>query len=268
MSLPRVSIITPTWNREAFLPAIHACARQQTYQNLEWLVHDDSEIPSTELLQSDWPKLRYFHSKERLSIGEKRNLLISRAQGEIIVNFDDDDYYAPDYVEKRVASLISSNSLLSISSGFFAYHLNTGHFGYYLPNVKQGLAFLFHRGGVKPVQLEKVKIPYIHLCYGWSYVFRKALWERVRFPDISAFEDRTFVQKAMELGPLHLHESRSLDSIHSIHNRSSSNCFPQFIIPPFMMSAYSPLPSKHMGWLKEIVRTLNQEDPVATGSQE
>jgi glycosyltransferase involved in cell wall biosynthesis len=259
MSQPRVTIVTPTWNREAFLPAIHACVQRQNYENFEWLVHDDSELPSAELAHASWDKLRYIHSPERMTIGEKRNALLEQATGEIIVNFDDDDYYGPDYVSNRVAALIESEKPLSISAGFFAYHLNTGHFGYYRPHHKKGIAFQFHRGGVEMVQLDKVNIPFIHLCYGWSYVFRRELWDRVRFADVSMFEDRAFVQKVMEFAPVHFYESRTVDAIHAIHNLSSSNCFPQFIIPPFMMTANSPLPAQHIGWLAQIVQSLNQK---------
>ncbi len=44
-----------------------------------------------------------------MSIGEKRNLAISKASGEIIMCMDDDDYYYPDYLKNRVNTLVSLN---------------------------------------------------------------------------------------------------------------------------------------------------------------
>jgi glycosyltransferase involved in cell wall biosynthesis len=254
MGQKKVSIVTPTWNREAFLPSIHACVRQQTYEDLEWLVLDDSERPSEELSTCTWDKLRYIHSAKRLSIGEKRNLLIAEAAGDIIVNFDDDDFYGPHYVASRVEALDASGNKLSLMSGFFAYHLNTGHFGYCKTLIKSGLGFRFNKQGVEPVDLGQINIPYIHLCYGWSYVFYKELWDHAKFSDLMMFEDREFVRSLMDRFKLHFYESRKIDAIHSIHSLSSSNCFPQFLIPPFMISAESEATAAHVDQLQGIVK--------------
>jgi glycosyltransferase involved in cell wall biosynthesis len=256
MNQKKVSIVTPTWNREAFLPSIHACVRRQSYENFEWLVLDDSEKPSEELSTSPWNKLRYIHSAERLSIGEKRNRLIAEASGDIIVNFDDDDFYGPAYVTDRIAGLEASGHKLSLMSGFFAFHLNTGHFGYYKTLIKSGLGFRFNKQGVEVVDLGQVNIPYIHLCYGWSYVFHKEIWDHAKFSDLMIFEDREFVRSIMDKFKIHFYESRKIDAIHSIHSLSSSNCFPQFLIPPFMMSAESEAIAGHVERLRAVVRDL------------
>lgn len=71
MQQPLVSIITPTYGRQAFLPAIADCVRAQSYQNIEWLILDDSETPSAALTQETSDKVRYFHTGERLSVGER-----------------------------------------------------------------------------------------------------------------------------------------------------------------------------------------------------
>src|SRR5689334_12059527 len=92
-----VSIITPTYNRRSFLKNTLTYFRHQNYQDIEWLILDDSsqETPAF----SDLPDRNIFYERigRKLSIGEKRNLLIDNAKGEIIVQFDDDDYYCPDY---------------------------------------------------------------------------------------------------------------------------------------------------------------------------
>lgn len=256
MDQQKVSIVTPTWNREAFLPSIHACVRHQSYQNLEWLVLDDSEQPSAELAACSWSKLKYIHSDKRMSIGEKRNLLIAESSGELIVNFDDDDFYGPDYVKNRVDALNSSGKKLSVMSGFFVYHLNTGHFGYCKTRRKSGLGFRFNRQGVGVVDLKTIKIPFIHLCYGWSYVFYKELWGEVKFDDLMVFEDREFVRQLMTKFEIHFHESTSIEAVHSIHSLSSSNCFPQFLIPPFMLSSESNATAAHVQRLRAIVKSL------------
>jgi hypothetical protein len=145
-----------------------------------------------------------------------------------------------------------------LMSGFFVYHLNTGHFGYYKTRVKSGLAFSFDKKGVRAIDLGKIKIPFIHLCYGWSYIFYKEIWNNVKFDDIMVFEDREFIRQAMKIFDIHFHESETIEAIHSIHSLSSSNCFPQFLIPPFMISAESKSTESHVERLKEVVKSLNQ----------
>ena len=267
MISPKVTIITGTWNREAFLPAIHACVRAQTYQNFEWIVLDDSDQPSEELRSRTWKKLKYIYSDERITLGEKRNRMVAQAEGEIIVNFDDDDYYGPDYVEKRVESIRESGCQLSIMSGFFVHQLNTGHLGFYRTLVKEGPAYQFGQNGVQFVNLANVNIPFIHLCFGWSFVYYKSLWEKVKFQDITMFEDREFTRKCLEHTKIDFYESKSIDAIHAIHNLSSSNCFPQFIIPPFMLASGSRGVQAHIQRLAGVVQQINQTGQPRQGEQ-
>jgi glycosyltransferase involved in cell wall biosynthesis len=90
-----VSIITPTYNRATFLKNALAYFRSQNYRDIEWLILDDSlqEAPAF----SDLADRNIFYERidRKLSVGEKRNLLIEKSHGEIIVQFDDDDYYCP-----------------------------------------------------------------------------------------------------------------------------------------------------------------------------
>ena len=258
MTNPIVSIITPTFNREAFLPAIIACVQKQTYQEIEWLVLDDSEIPSPTLSHSSWDRLRYVHSIKRLSIGEKRNQLLDMAKGDIILHFDDDDFYGPTYVADMMKVLEKIGSDLVLLSGFFCCQLNTANFGYYRTLVKTGPAFNFNRHGVEIVKLDDVNIPLIYLCYGWSYIYRKRIWEKNRFNSINTFEDRQFVLAAQKNFKVASFESKRLNCAHSVHNFSSSQCFPQFMIPEFVVASLSAEAHHHTTWLRAIAKTLSE----------
>lgn len=258
MDNPLVSIITPTFNREAFLPAIAACVQKQSVQDIEWLVFDDSERPSASLTNSSWDKLRYIYSPTKLSVGEKRNRLIDAARGDIIVQLDDDDFYGANYVADMLKLLEDSSADLVLLTGFFCHHLNTGQFGYYRTMVKRGPAFQFNRNGAKAVTLDDLKIPLIHLCYGWSYIFRKQLWADNKFDEVNVFEDRQFVINAKQMGKVASFESKRFSSSHSVHNLSSSQCFPQFLIPEFVIGTIAPQAHRHIARLRAIVQKLNK----------
>jgi glycosyltransferase involved in cell wall biosynthesis len=253
---PLVSIITPTFGREAFLPAIAACVRAQSYQNIEWLVLDDSEEPSPALTKEPLEELKYIHTTKRLSVGTKRNQLLAHASGEIVVHFDDDDYYGPDYISKAIEHL-SNEVDVALLSGFFVAHLNNDGFGYYRTRVKKGPAFAFNKSGVHPVDLGRINIPLIHLCFGWAYIYKRVVWEQTKFEELNVFEDREFIRKATENFKTVAYESRAVDCLHAIHTRSSSQCFPQFLIPGFVVHALSRDAYQHVMRLKSIAAMSN-----------
>ena len=267
MERPLVSIITPTFGREAFLPAIAACVRSQSYQNIEWLVLDDSDGPSPALTKDPWEKLRYFHSTKRLSVGAKRNKLLADASGEIVVHFDDDDYYGPDYITKAIEHLSNQQADVALLCGFFVAHLNYNGFGYYRTRIKKGPAFAFNKSGVRPLDLGRINIPLIHLCFGWAYIYRRRVWEQIKFKELNVFEDREFIRTATTNFKTVAYESRKIDCLHAIHTQSSSQCFPQFLIPGFVIHALSREAHQHVTWLKRIAATSNpaiKSEPALT----
>jgi glycosyltransferase involved in cell wall biosynthesis len=226
--------------------------RAQSYPHIEWLVLDDSAQPSVTLSRERWDGLKYVHIPERVSVGAKRNRLLSQATGAIIVHFDDDDFYGPDYISNAVNFLEAGKLDVALLSGFFVAHLSSDDFGYYRTHIKQGPAFAFNKTGVRPVELGRINIPFIHLCFGWSYIYRRNVWEHAGFQELNVFEDREFIRTAGQKFKMGAHEVTSLDCLHAIHARSSSQCFPQFLIPGFMIESLSREAYQHVAWLKRI----------------
>ena len=108
--LPLVSIVTPTYNRRRFIPALIKMIQSQTYpiNRIEWLIYDDGQEEIKDLIdeaRKSLPKTFFIWSEEKLTIGEKRNSLNDRARGEIIVAMDDDDFYFPERVSEAVYAL-------------------------------------------------------------------------------------------------------------------------------------------------------------------
>ena len=111
---PPVSIVTPTYNRNKFIPFLTDSILHQTYplERIEWLVYDDGTSSVEALLEPYKTKLniRYFRSPTKLNIGVKRNKLNDEARGTIIVCMDDDDYYMPDRVAHAVQTLLTKKA--------------------------------------------------------------------------------------------------------------------------------------------------------------
>lgn len=111
MSRPLVSVLTPTYNRRRFIPYIIECFKAQEYpQNrMEWIILDDGTEKVGDLFEASGLKnVRYYSEDVKLNIGAKRNKLNELANGDIIVCFDDDDYYTSDRVSHAVTKLISN----------------------------------------------------------------------------------------------------------------------------------------------------------------
>jgi glycosyltransferase involved in cell wall biosynthesis len=125
--LPLVSIVTPTYNRRRFIPALIQMVQQQTYpkDRIEWIVYDDGQETIQDLLDAardTLPKLTYIYSDEKMTLGEKRNRLNKEAKGEIIVAMDDDDYYVPERISAAVEALTKSPTVdLAGSSKVYMY---------------------------------------------------------------------------------------------------------------------------------------------------
>jgi glycosyltransferase involved in cell wall biosynthesis len=172
-------------------------------------------------------------------VGAKRARLVAAARGEVIAHFDDDDYYAPDYLERMLAAL-GDDDLVTLS-GWFLFDTKTRGF-YYWDSAKVDeihtrvdaaaapRALSMHGlGDGRDAWLER------HLWgYGFSYVFRR---------DVAAFdpalghgEDLAFVNAARAAGRRvrAVPDERGL-VLHVIHQGNMASVFPNYRLPEFLV---------------------------------
>ncbi|MBP2291650.1 glycosyltransferase family 2 protein [Azospirillum rugosum] len=231
---PLVSIITPSWGREAFLPLCHARVQAQTWPEVEWLVFDDSPRPNAYLQPLAGPRLKYFYSPSRYAIGEKRNILAEHARGAIIVHFDDDDFYAPTYVERMVERLEQGCDAVKLS-GWFLYSAVHGAFGYW-DTARGGSHHRWGRNARTYVDApDSPASDDNRMGYGFSYAYRRAVWEAVRFPAVNACEDAPFMTAARERFRVQDFPDAEGLCLHTLHARSTSLCLPQYELPPALL---------------------------------
>ena len=127
-----VSCICPTYNRKLFLENLIYMYNYQTYkeENRELIILDDSEESNEEYINQIINKLkikyinniRYIYSKDRLKLGQKRNMLNKLAEGEYIICMDDDDYYPPEKITYTINRMRGSKSQISGSSLIYVYY--------------------------------------------------------------------------------------------------------------------------------------------------
>jgi len=137
-SRPFVSVICPTFNRRKFLPNLMKQFNYQTYpqQFMELIILDDSPTSNADIILQQ-SNIKYTYLDEKLLLGAKRNHLNSLVTGDIVVCFDDDDYYAPERVAHAVTKLQSGSAKIAASSIIHIYYKNLNkilEFGPYAPN--------------------------------------------------------------------------------------------------------------------------------------
>lgn len=242
--LPQVSIITPTWQRQRFLPALARCVQRQQI-DWEWLVLDDSPAPDAwmQALAASDARVRYLHAPERMTIGSKRNRLIAAARGELIAHFDDDDHYASHYLHGMAKLLQDNRADLVKLSTFFMYAPTTPFFGYMDLNARTGLHYVLTHGEVSQIEFhEKMQIgaDFI-LFYGFSFVYRRALAEVAGFADINLNDDESFMRRVVEAGrPVIAADDSQRSCLHLVHPASTSRCFSRYSLPPFLLPSLFP----------------------------
>ena len=126
MSLPTVSIICPTYNRREFFTQFLKYIRAQTYSArlIQTVVVDDGTDPVSDLCAGD-PQITYVRLEEKSPVGQKRNIGMKAATGDVIVWCDDDDYIHPKRVAHAVTRLQGSKKDLAGSTVMYIYFVDT-----------------------------------------------------------------------------------------------------------------------------------------------
>jgi glycosyltransferase involved in cell wall biosynthesis len=243
MKRPLVSIITPTFGRPQCLPLIHRCVLRQTTADFEWLVLDDSPEPSAYMRRIRDARVRYQHRPERSTIGAKRNSLVDQARGEIIAQFDDDDFYARHYLSRMISDLNGRRADIVKLTGYFLFSKLHNLFGYWDLTVRRGPHLVV---GNEPLGLfllddtNNAEFADMHLGFGFSYVFRKAVWGEVKFPDRDWNEDGAFMKEAASRFKLSGVDDAACSCLHILHETNTSRCFPQHVLPRFLLETLFP----------------------------
>jgi glycosyltransferase involved in cell wall biosynthesis len=224
-----VSVITPTFGRARFHPALHAMFAAQRHAAIELLVDDDSPAPSAYFASLSDPRVHYIHSPVRASIGAKRNRLVERARGAVIVAFDDDDYYAPHYVPTMLAALGDAD--LVKLAGWYAYSVPERTLYYWDTSSHHAVHFKVGNGPVAEVSSARFAPGALQRNldgYGFSYVFRRTAFEHARFPDLNFGEDLAFVAALRAAGArVERIQDEAAVVAHLMHGRTTSMVFPQ-----------------------------------------
>ncbi|WP_194949736.1 CDP-glycerol glycerophosphotransferase family protein [Actinomyces trachealis] len=110
---PKLSVIIPAYNVEAYLQDCVKSVTDQTYKNLDIVIVDDGSTDGTPLLADRIaaadPRIRVVH-KRNGGLGAARNTGLEHTTGEYITFVDSDDLIVEDAYEVMMASLAKTGS--------------------------------------------------------------------------------------------------------------------------------------------------------------
>lgn len=168
-----ISAIMPTRNRPGYAAEALECWRAQTYEPRELIIIDDLDAPSfRDGIQMDG--VSYMVVRPGLTIGQKRNMACSRATGDLIAHWDDDDYSAPGRLADQVARIVETGKPVT---------------GYRTMRLTDGTHWWLYTGSVD-------------YALGTSLVYERDWWLKYVFDSIQVGEDTNFVGVARARGAI------------------------------------------------------------------
>ncbi|MBN9385046.1 MAG: glycosyltransferase [Chitinophagaceae bacterium] len=164
-----VSCVMPTYNRRAFVPHAIRYFLRQDYPFKELIIIDDGTDSIADLVPDD-PSIRYYALQGKITLGAKLNLACEHAMGSVIVNWDDDDWYAPNRLTYQVQALEGTGmNVCGINKLLYFDVVRKQAFQYVYPSD------------------QRVWLLGSSLCY------KKELWQRQRFVENDVGMDGLFV---------------------------------------------------------------------------
>ena len=178
--LPRVSCILPTGYGEKYVFQAIQCFLDQTYEGeLELVVVDNNDRQIKNRLPED-VRIDYVPCF-RMPVGALRNLGTHHATGEVCINWDEDDYSAPERVTQQVSRLVESTNAVTGWDSLL----------YWDEDAQKGYRYLYESSG-------RNHPPY---ACGTSQCYWKSWWEQHKFVEVGV-EDFPFSDAALHSGQL------------------------------------------------------------------
>lgn len=179
--LQGVSIIISTY-RPHFFNNILKNYKNQHYPVKELIIilnKDSMELAKYRKIAQKYENVSVYKIPEKESLGRCLNYAVSKTKYPFITKFDDDDFYSPFYLSGQMKALHRSNADVVGKRAYLAYL-----------EARKLIVLRF------PKQQNK----FVSLIAGGTILFRRRVFDRVRFPHVSLGEDVSFLRRCRAKG--------------------------------------------------------------------
>lgn len=119
---PFLSVIVPTYNGEALLPAVLDALRRQTFRDFELIVVDDASTDnSVALVETHYPEVRLLVNRRNAGFVAACNTAADAAHGRYLVLLNNDTEPAPDWLAELVKAMVAHPEAAIIASKLLLY---------------------------------------------------------------------------------------------------------------------------------------------------
>ena len=118
---PLVSVIINCFNGQNFLSKAIESVLDQNYKNWEIVFFDNNSTDNSSLILKNYKdkRIKYFKSKNKLSLYRARNLAIKKAKGTLISFLDVDDWWLKSKLNKQVKFFIKNKNTSVLYSNIY-----------------------------------------------------------------------------------------------------------------------------------------------------
>lgn len=178
--MPLVSCIMPTRERSDLACQAVRYFQRQDYPNTELVIIENGPPELAAFLPDD-PRIRLIPTDTSRSIGALRNIACQHAHGEIVVQWDDDDWHGPNRLSRQVAAIRAGEADITALRDATVFDLERWQFWRFSARLHRRM--------------------FVRDVHGGTLAFRRWVWERLaRYPDRSLAEDAAFLDQAVRRG--------------------------------------------------------------------
>ncbi len=184
MKYVMVSIIIPVYNCEAYIARCLNSLCGQTYGNIEILIIDDGSTDKTADICRSFEKaderIRLV-CKENAGPASARNMGLDLCRGEYVTFVDSDDWVREDHIELLLSEVNKSDPDISVIAYKTVYDTNVSEKG--AMNASKTEVFNSDEAVRALFRMDKFQ------GMAWGKLYRKKLFEGIRFSDRKCYED-------------------------------------------------------------------------------
>ena len=173
--LPDISIVCITRDRRIFMPILKYSYMIQSYpeEKMELIIVDDGDDPIEDTLIGV-PNVTYVRLDEKKTIGEKRDIGVSKAMYDIITFMDDDDVYPNNSIVERTAMMLKAPAK---ECGFCSV----------IPcyDIANYCSFM---------NIPPIRLPMSERVSEATLIFTKKFWEERKFGEVQIAEGDAFIR--------------------------------------------------------------------------
>jgi glycosyltransferase involved in cell wall biosynthesis len=169
-----ISIITPT-NRPDFINKVFENYNRQNHKNKELIII----LNNNSMIIEDWQEkaahdynVRVYQLDEDITLGECRNFAVNMSRYDFVAQFDDDDYYASNYLQSSIELFDQIDADIVGKASTFIY-------------LEQMKCLL----NLYPNDENK----YVSMVAGATMLMKKSIFQRIKFPNITLGEESEFM---------------------------------------------------------------------------